>query len=578
MRRPPHTAVLTSELSSSQVAPSGGVILVVDDTADNRYVAAKWLERAGFRVALASTGEEALALARRDVDLVVLDVHLPDLHGFEVARKLKSDPATNHLPVLHLSAKHIGPHDRITGLEAGADAYLTQPIIPEELIANVRALLRLSRAERALHQRNLELEAATADAIYAKEIAERVLALSIALANATALDDVATAVVRHATSMFHAAGAVLTRHLPDSANLEILAASDMPEDVRASWRQFPLDADVPLAEVARTGEPIFLESRAAWAARYPDTEALLESTGHHANAVAALIIDGKVLGSLGLAFTAPRSFSVQERALLQSTAQHAAQALERARLLESEHASHMTALAASRAKSDFLAVMSHELRTPLNAIGGYASLMEMGLQGPVTAEQMTSLGRIQRSQRHLLGLINGVLSYSRLEGGHVEYTLSDVHLDDVLSTCESLVAPQAQAKNVSLEFRSRISDIRVRADQDKLQQVVLNLLSNAVKFTPPHGAIRVTCDVVSEGSVVAIRVTDTGVGIDPSQQERIFQPFVQLDSSLTLPREGTGLGLSISRDLARGMGGDLIVESRVGEGSTFTLVLPRAAV
>jgi len=230
---------------------------------------------------------------------------------------------------------------------------------------------------------------------------------------------------------------------------------------------------------------------------------------------------------------------------------------------------------ASRAKSDFLAVMSHELRTPLNAIGGYAELLELGIHGPVTPEQRTALDRIQRSQRHLLGLINGVLNYTKIEAGAVLYAVDDVSLPEVLAECETLVGPQARAKGLTLHHATCAEPLSMRADGEKVRQVVLNLLSNAVKFTRTGG--RVTLDCAADGGgTVAVRVADTGRGIAADQLERVFQPFVQLDAALTRTQEGTGLGLAISRDLARGMGGDLTAASTPGVGSTFTLTLPAA--
>ena len=238
-------------------------------------------------------------------------------------------------------------------------------------------------------------------------------------------------------------------------------------------------------------------------------------------------------------------------------------------------AARSAAEAASRAKSEFLAVMSHELRTPLNAIGGYAELLELGIRGPVTAQQREDLARIQASQRHLLGLINEVLNYARLESGAVRYAVADVHVCDVLQAAEGLVAPQARAKAIALAVADCPTDLRVRADPDKLRQVLLNLLANAVKFTDRGGAVDVSCEATA--GRVAVRVRDTGIGIPADKLAAVFEPFVQVRSDLTRPHEGAGLGLAISRDLARGMGGDLTAESTPGVGSTFTLTLPGAA-
>ena len=249
--------------------------------------------------------------------------------------------------------------------------------------------------------------------------------------------------------------------------------------------------------------------------------------------------------------------------------------------------------AANRAKSEFLTVMSHELRTPLNAIGGYAELVELGIHGPVTDAQRTALARIQQSQRHLLGLIAGVLDYARVEAGAVTYRLVDVPVGAAVAEAEVLVAPQLRAKGLGYAWSGAPPELRVRADREKLQQILLNLLGNALKFTQARdgapGQIAVACSVepgtegdgggAADGSPdarVRLHVRDTGEGIAPDALERIFEPFVQADQRLTRPHAGVGLGLAISRDLARGMGGDLTAESEVGVGSTLTLTLPAA--
>ena len=238
-------------------------------------------------------------------------------------------------------------------------------------------------------------------------------------------------------------------------------------------------------------------------------------------------------------------------------------------------AARAEAEAANRAKGEFLAVMSHELRTPLNAIGGYAELMEMGIRGPVTPAQREDLRRIQTSQRHLLGLINEVLNYAKLETGSVHFEVADVRVREALATAESLVAPQARAKGITLTVADCPATLSVRADAEKLRQILVNLLSNAVKFTDAGGSIAMSC--AAEGESVLVRVRDTGIGISADKLEAVFDPFVQVRADLTRTHEGTGLGLAISRDLARGMGGDLTAESEPGVGSTFLLTLPAAS-
>jgi signal transduction histidine kinase len=217
--------------------------------------------------------------------------------------------------------------------------------------------------------------------------------------------------------------------------------------------------------------------------------------------------------------------------------------------------------------------MSHELRTPLNAIGGYADLLLAGIGGEVSVQQREYLERIRGGQQHLLGIINDILNFTRIEAGQVVYDLRPVSLGAVIDRVLPLVEPQASAKKLRLE-RSTHDDARAIADQGKVEQILLNLLSNAVKFTEAGGRIQVSCRDV--GARVELEVRDDGVGIDPSKQRAIFEPFVQVGRSLTNPHEGTGLGLAISRDLARAMGGELSVESEVGVGSSFVLALPAA--
>jgi signal transduction histidine kinase len=233
---------------------------------------------------------------------------------------------------------------------------------------------------------------------------------------------------------------------------------------------------------------------------------------------------------------------------------------------------------ASRAKSEFLATMSHELRTPLNAVGGYVQLIEMGVHGPVTDEQRQALARIDRSQRHLLGLINDILNLSRIEAGRVDYVMTNVPLSETLTDVEPMIAPQLAAKSLSFEVQTPDRLPVVRADREKLEQVLLNLLSNAAKFTDPRGRVWIdTVERADKPGKVFVRVSDTGRGIPGDKLESIFEPFTQVDASHSRAGHGIGLGLAISRELARGMGGDLRVRSHLGQGSVFTVTLDRVS-
>jgi signal transduction histidine kinase len=404
--------------------------------------------------------------------------------------------------------------------------------------------------------------------------AARLQELSAALSEAVTVEEVTDAVVHHLTNAFDADGAVVARCTEDGTELEILGASDMPDNVRVEWQRFPTSADVPLAEVARVGHAIFLESREAWLRRYPHLRAVVEGSSHHANAVLPLIARNQVIGSIGLAFCEPRLFDPDDRALATSIARQCSFALDRARLYEAELQARQRAEAANLSKSEFLAVMSHELRTPLNAISGYAELMLMGIHGSLTPEQREDLERIQRSQRHLLGIINNLLDYAKIEGGSVRIRSENVSVCDVIEAVLTLVSPQIQAKELNCDYT--VPDgLHMLADAEKAEQIVLNLVANAVKFTPRGGAVVISAQVVETN--VEIAVSDTGPGIPPEMHARIFEPFVQLEAPVTAHTAGPGLGLAISRDLARLMRGSIRVEGVDPAGARFVLTLPAGA-
>jgi PAS domain S-box-containing protein len=264
------------------------------------------------------------------------------------------------------------------------------------------------------------------------------------------------------------------------------------------------------------------------------------------------------------------------RVAAEQAARRAAESRERElkRLAEQHRQQAAELEVANRAKGQFLAAMSHELRTPLNAIGGYAELIELGLRGPVTDAQRQDLARIRRSQQYLLGIINDILNFSRIEAGQLTYDIGPVRVHEVVNSVMHMVAPQARAKGLVFERMSCAPDAVAWADRAKVEQIVLNLVSNAVKFTARGGTVSIDCSDSPGG--VTITVRDTGTGIAADQLEAIFEPFVQVGRTLTSPGEGSGLGLAISRDLARAMRGEITVESTLGVGSIFTVTLPRA--
>ena len=302
-------------------------------------------------------------------------------------------------------------------------------------------------------------------------------------------------------------------------------------------------------------------------ARTDEHRVLLHDMGLSAVIAAPLVARGRVLGAISFLRTTTRpGYDAAEQFIGEELARRTATAIENAQL-------YRAAVAASEAKSSFLAAMSHELRTPLTAIIGYEELLADGITGPVTDPQRHQLGRIKASATHLLGLIDEILTYSRVEAGserpHFESLCVQTALEEAASIVEPLVSDRGLALEIALEPSAK--GAHVQTDAQKVRQILVNLLSNATKFTE-RGSIALGAK--QEGRQLLFYVRDTGIGIAEEHQHRIFEPFWQVNSRTTRKIAGTGLGLTVSRRLAQMIGGDLTVESAPGRGSTFTLELP----
>jgi signal transduction histidine kinase len=262
----------------------------------------------------------------------------------------------------------------------------------------------------------------------------------------------------------------------------------------------------------------------------------------------------------------------KERVDLLALEQQARAHAERARN-ESE-AARAEAERANNSKTDFLAVMSHELRTPLTAIMGYEELLSDGITGPVTELQRQQLGRINASARHLLGLIDEILTFARVDVGRERVRWESMSVNHTLTDAAALVEPMAADKHLRFVIELLDEDQAIQTDGTKLRQMLVNLFSNGIKFTE-KGEVRVGCAV--DNGILEVRIADTGVGIAAENIEDVFEPFWQAEQSATRKTGGTGLGLSVTRKLARLLGGDVTVASRMGTGTTFLLTLPMKA-
>jgi len=284
---------------------------------------------------------------------------------------------------------------------------------------------------------------------------------------------------------------------------------------------------------------------------------------------------GRVIGVLDLQSDRPDAFDERARRLIAAFAERAELALSNALLLERLNQARRAAEEANRVKSEFLANTSHELRTPLTGILGSLSLiLNDDLNTLDEAKQFAQIA--YDSARHLLNIVNDLLDIARIEAGKMNIRLETINLAEVLNEIYMLMWASASKKGLALNMPPPATPILLRADAEKLKQIIINLLGNALKFTD-EGAITVTARLDRDTGLAVIEVADTGIGIPPEKQSQLFRPFVQVDGTTTRKHGGTGLGLSISRRLAELMGGSLTLYSAgQGKGSTFTLRLPLA--
>lgn len=494
-------------------------IIVVDDNAATQYSTSRILRAAGYSVSAVGTGGDALDRAREQAaDLIVLDINLPDIDGFEVCRQLRASAATRRTPVVYLSATFVDDIDKAHGVDAGADGYLTHPVESPVLLSTVRALLRARRAEEAV-----ALSEARFRAIF--ESALNGIAL---LSDDLVLVDANPAMCR---ILGRERDAIVGRHL------SAFSVKDRE------------------SELGRMSDR--LQAEGEWRGTAP----VLNERGEHVELEWS--VSTHPVPHLRLAIVSDITLRKSIEA-------------ERERLLESERVARAEAEAANRVKDEFLAALSHELRTPLNAIVGFSRLLQQS-QTIKTDERMhASVNAIERNAWVQAQLISDLLDISRITSGKLELNRQLMSAADVIDTALGSIQAPARAKQVTLDITLDRSIEAMWWDPSRFQQVVWNLVDNAVKFSPIGGVVTVV--LRQDSGVVELAVTDTGKGISADFLPHVFDRFRQQDSTSRRSHGGLGLGLAIVHQLVTAHGGTIAVDSAgEGRGARFVVRIPRSA-
>ena len=443
--------------STCEILPEEFEILIVEDSPTQAERLRRLIQSKSYRVRVAANGRLALAMmAEHRPQLVLSDIIMPEMNGYELCQAIKSDERFKAIPVILVTALN-DAKDIIRGIECGADNFIRKPYSEEYLLSRISHMLV-----------NQKLRAAPDTDGIALYLGEQ-------------------------------------KHFIHAGRQQIL-------DLLISTYEQAVQVNSELQ--ARERQVIELNMRLA----------------HHAAELEA------------------------------TNAEIARKNLELAE--------------ASRMKSAFIANMSHELRTPLNAIIGFTGALLMKLPGPLTPDQDKQLNTIRTSARHLLSLINDILDVAKIEAGKVTLTLEPVACQDLLVQTADTLRPLAAQKGLLLSLELPSSPVVINSDRRALTQIIINLVNNAIKFTERGAVTVVLAQEMEEGQLLTrFSVADSGAGIKPEDQPKLFQAFSQLDSTSTRHVEGAGLGLYLCQNLANLLGGKLSFTSEFGAGSTFTLTL-----
>lgn len=544
-------------------------ILNVDDSPGQRYAMTRLLQEAGFEVFEADSAKAALASLDSRPEVVILDVHLPDLSGFEVCRLIKENPSTASTLVIQVSAKFVDPEARTRGLDGGADGYLAHPIEPQELIAFVRALLRLKRDEQ---ERRLLLEREQ----HARQVAEAAKARLEFLAEASS---VLASSLEYARTLEHVATLVVP-HLADWCVIDLLDEQGVPQRLKVAHSspekriytepllEYPpvLSSESGIGKAIRTRRseyvPLVPKELLASRAQSEGHLEILHALGIRSLIIAPMCVGARCVGAISFAHgESGRTYDANDLLMAEDLARRAAVAVENARLFEQ-------AQRTARIRDELLAVVSHDLRNPLNVILTSAAML--GQEGPrAEPGRRRCVEAISRSGQQMQRLIQDLLDVASIELGKLAVEPRIVDIPPLLREVVETFYAGARTKRLALVGpASPPSSIRALCDPGRVRQILGNLVANAIKFTPEGGTIRL--DAAIDGSKVRISVADTGRGIDPHSRKHLFERFWQAAAD----SRGRGLGLYIVQGLVNAHGGEIGAEPRAGGGTTFWFTVP----